>query len=341
MLTIEQLGHQTTKILLLSLLSFLVATVLTPVYTHFAFKYKLWRRPRTHSVTGEELQVIAKLRIKRTVPMMAGLIMLAAVTFVTVFFNLNRSQTWLPLAAFIGGGAVGLIDDFINVKGKDSSVRGLRAPIKFAMITAVAIIGAWFFYYKLGYNSVHLPYFNDVPLSWGIIPLFVLVLVSTGNAVNISDGLDGLAGGLSVSAYSAFGVIAALQGNYGISAFCMTVVGALLSYVWFNIPPARFFMGDVGSFALGTSLGVVAMLTNTLVLLPLICIVFVAEAGSSLLQIMSKKIFHRRIFISAPLHHHLEALGWPKTKVTMRFWVIGQVMAAIGVVLALIGGYVY
>ncbi|HET7529090.1 MAG TPA: phospho-N-acetylmuramoyl-pentapeptide-transferase [Candidatus Saccharimonadales bacterium] len=341
MLTIEQLGHQTTKILLLSLLSFLVATVLTPVYTHFAFKYKLWRRPRTHSVTGEELQVIAKLRIKRTVPMMAGLIMLAAVTFVTVFFNLNRSQTWLPLAAFIGGGAVGLIDDFINVKGKDSSVRGLRAPIKFAMITAVAIIGAWFFYYKLGYNSVHLPYFNDVSLGWGIIPLFVLVLVSTGNAVNISDGLDGLAGGLSVSAYSAFGVIAALQGNYGISAFCMTVVGALLSYVWFNIPPARFFMGDVGSFALGTSLGVVAMLTNTLVLLPLICIVFVAEAGSSLLQIMSKKIFHRRIFISAPLHHHLEALGWPKTKVTMRFWVIGQVMAAIGVVLALIGGYVY
>lgn len=341
MLTIEQLGHQTTKILLLSLLSFLVATVLTPVYTHFAFKYKLWRRPRTHSVTGEELQVIAKLRIKRTVPMMAGLIMLAAVVFVTVFFNLNRSQTWLPLAAFIGGGAVGLIDDFINVKGKDSSVRGLRAPIKFAMITAVAIISAWFFYYKLGYNSVHLPYFNDVALGWGIIPLFVLVLVSTGNAVNISDGLDGLAGGLSVSAYSAFGIIAALQGNYGIAAFCMTVVGALLSYVWFNIPPARFFMGDVGSFALGTSLGVVAMLTNTLVLLPLICIVFVAEAGSSLLQIFSKKMFRRRIFISAPLHHHLEAGGWPKTKVTMRFWVIGQVMAAIGVVLALIGGYVY
>jgi phospho-N-acetylmuramoyl-pentapeptide-transferase len=177
-------------------------------------------------------------------------------------------------------------------------------------------------------------------LGWLLIPLFVLVVVSAGNAVNISDGLDGLAGGLLMSAYAAFGVIAALQGNYGIAAFCMTIVGALLAYVWFNIPPARFFMGDVGSFALGTGLGVVAMLTDTLLLLPLIGLVFVAEAGSSLLQIFSKKVFHRRIFIAAPVHHHLEALEWPKTKVTMRFWIIGQVCAALGVILALVGGYI-
>jgi phospho-N-acetylmuramoyl-pentapeptide-transferase len=175
-----------------------------------------------------------------------------------------------------------------------------------------------------------------------IIPLYSrFVVVSTGNAVNITDGMDGLAGNLLVSAYSAFGIIAALQGNFGIAAFCMTVVGALLAYLWFNIPPARFFMGDVGSFALGTSLGVVAMLTDTLFLLPLICLLFVVEAGSSLVQIFSKKVFHRKVFISAPLHHHLEALDWPKTKVTMRFWVIGQVCAALGVVLALIGGYIY
>ncbi|MBI5906552.1 phospho-N-acetylmuramoyl-pentapeptide-transferase, partial [Candidatus Saccharibacteria bacterium] len=232
------------------------------------------------------------------------------------------------------------IDDIINIRGKGGAVAGLRAPIKFGMITAVAFVAGLFFYYKLGYNTVQLPYFGDVALSWAIIPLFVFVVVGTGNAVNITDGVDGLAGGLLVSAYGAFGVIAALQGNFGIATFCMTVVGALLAYLWFNIPPARFVMGDVGSFALGTSLGVVAMLTDTLLLLPLICVIFVAEAGSVIIQIFSKKVFHRRVFISSPLHHHLEATGWPKTKVTMRFWVIGQVVAALGVVLALIGGYV-
>ncbi len=153
--------------------------------------------------------------------------------------------------------------------------------------------------------------------------------------------MDGLAGGLLLSAYGAYTVIAALQGNFGIAAFCMTVNGALLAYLWFNIPPARFFMGDVGSFALGTALGVVAMVTGTVFLLPIIGFVFVAEAGSTLLQILSKKLLHRKIFIAAPIHHHFEATGWPKTKVTMRFWVVGQVCAVFGVILALLGGYVH
>lgn len=328
------------RTLLLSLFSFVVAMLLTPIYTHYAFKYKLWRRPRTHSVTGEELTVISKLRIKRTVPMMAGLVMVVAIAIVTLTSNLSRQQTWLPLAALAGGGVIGLIDDFINVKGKTAE-RGLRAPIKFALITIVALIGAWFFYYRLGLTHVHIPFVTkDLMIGWLIIPLFILVVVSTANAVNISDGMDGLAGGLLVFAYTAFAIIAALQNSFGIAAFCLTVVGALLAYVWFNIPPARFFMGDVGSFALGTALGVVAMLTNSVFLLPVICFVFVAEAGSSLIQILSKKIFHRRVFISAPIHHHFEATGWPKTKVTMRFWVIGQVCAVAGIALALFGGYI-
>jgi len=166
------------------------------------------------------------------------------------------------------------------------------------------------------------------------------VVVATANAVNISDGLDGLAGGLLVSAFGAFGIIAFMQTNYGIATFCLTIVGALLSYVWFNIYPARFFMGDVGSFALGTALGVVAMLTDTLMLLPVIGIVFVVEAGSSLIQLVSKQLFGRKLFIVAPVHHHFEAQGWPETKVTMRFWIIGQVMAVLGVLLALIGGHI-
>lgn len=336
MFTSDEFIHAATRVLLLGVFSFLVAMLLTPVYTHFAYKYRWWRQPRTNSVTGEALSVIKKLRIKRTVPLMAGLIMVAAITLTTAVFNLDRAQTWLPLAALLGGGLIGLIDDVINIRGN----QGLRALLKFILITTVASIAAWWFYYKLGYTAIHIPFSGELALGWLLIPLFILVVVSTGNAVNISDGMDGLAGGLLISAYGAFGVIAALQGNFGIAAFCMTIVGALLAYVWFNIPPARFFMGDVGSFSLGMALGVVAMLTDTLFLLPLIALVFVAEAGSSLLQILSKKILHRRIFIAAPIHHHFEATGWPKTKVTMRFWVLGQVCAALGVILALIGGHI-
>lgn len=340
MLNLTHESNQLAIALLLSFFAFTLSMIITPIFTHFAFKYKWWKTSRTHSTTGEALQVIAKLRIKRQIPRMAGLIGVVAITITTVLLNLDRQQTWLPLAALIGGGAVGLLDDMINIRGRGGNVAGLRAPIKFGLIALVATIGALFFYYKLGYSTILLPGMGHVELGWFLIPLFVLVVVSTSNAVNISDGVDGLAGGLLMSAFAAFGVIAVMQGNFGIAGFCLTVVGALLSYIWFNIPPARFVMGDVGSFAFGTALGVVAMLTDTLFLLPLIGLVFVAEAGSSLLQITSKRLFKRRIFIAAPIHHHFEAQGWPKTKVTMRFWVIGQVCAALGVVIALIGGYI-
>lgn len=341
MLTSEEFVHKATFILTLSFISFCIAMLLTPIYTYFAYKYKLWKRSRTHSTTGEELKVISSLRIKRTIPLGAGIITLIAVTFVTLLLNLDRRETWLPLAALIGGGIVGLIDDIINIRGTGGTVAGLRPTIKFAMITGVGALCSLFFYYKLGFTTIHIPFVAaSVSLGWAIVPLFVLVIVSTSNAVNITDGMDGLAGGLLVSAFSAFGIIAAFQGNYGIAGFCMTVVGALLSYLWFNIPPARFIMGDVGSFGLGTALAVVAMLTDTLFLLPLICLVFVSETGSVLLQLVSKKILHRKIFIASPLHHHLEATGWPKTKVTMRLWVIGQVCAALSIILALTGGYI-
>lgn len=341
MVTLELLSHKATTIFLLSFLSFIIAMALTPIYTHFAFRFKWWKQHRTHSTTGEALEVIARLRIKRTVPLMAGLVSITAITIITLAFNLNRNQTWLPLAALIGGGIVGLVDDIINIRGKGGHFAGLRPRVKFTMITAVGIIAALFFYYKLGFSIIHIPFAGNWDVGLGIIPLFVLVVVSTGNAVNITDGMDGLAGGLLMSAFGAFAVIAALQGNFGIAGFCLTVAGALLAYIWFNIPPARFFMGDVGSFAFGTALGVVAMLTNTLFLLPIIALVFVAEAGSVVLQVFSKKVFHRKIFIASPIHHHFEAGGWPKTKVTMRLWVVGQVCAVIGVVLALAGGYVY
>ena len=268
------------------------------------------------------------------------LIAVISIFVVTFFFNLDRAETWLPLAALIGGGIVGMIDDLINIRGQGIGVAGLRSSLKFLMITALGATLGWFFYFKLGYDAVYVPFLGDIALGWLIIPLFVLAVVSTSNAVNISDGLDGLAGGLLMSSYSAFGVIALLQGQVLLAGFCFTVVGALLSYLWFNIYPARFFMGDVGSFAYGTALGVVAMLTNTLFLLPIIGALFVIEAGSSLIQITSKRLFHHKVFLSAPIHHHLDASGWPEVKVTMRFWVISNVMAVVGVVLAIAGGHI-
>ena len=342
-MTIVNFSNELNQTFALSVAAFLLAMMLTPVYTHFAYKYKFWKTQRSAAVTGEKLKIFNKLhkeKIARHVPTMAGTIAVAAITAITLACNLDRAQTWLPLAALLGGAFVGLIDDVLNVFGSNRKDAGLRSWVKFAMVTAMSIVLGWFFYTKLGYNTIHIPYLGEWQVGAWIIFFFVLAVVSTGNAVNISDGLDGLAGGLLVMSFSAFGVIALLQGHIKLAGFCFTVVGALLSYLWFNIYPARFFMGDVGSFAYGASLGVVAMLTDSLLLLPVIGLLFVIEAGSSLIQIFSKKFFKRKIFLSAPIHHHLEAIGWPETKVTMRFWVIGCVMAFIGVMLALAGGHV-
>lgn len=339
----QSLSDALLRTFILSVCAFVLAMLLTPVYTFVAYKYKFWKRQRTESTTGEALKVFTKLhanKFKRNIPTMAGLVFVLAIVIVTFFFNLDRRETWLPLAALAGGALVGLIDDIINIRGAGKGVAGLRSQLKFLMITGIGLVLGWYFFSKLGFSSVHVPFIGLWELGWLIVPLFAFIVVAAGNAVNISDGLDGLAGGLAALAFGAFGVIALLQGSFLIAGFCFTVVGALLSYLWFNIYPARFFMGDVGSFALGTSLGVVAMLTDSLFILPIIGFVFVIEAGSSLIQIFSKKVFKRKVFLSAPVHHHLEASGWPETKVTMRFWVIAAVCAFVGVMVAIAGGTV-
>lgn len=340
-LLVSQLTDALVKLTVLAVAAFLFSMALTPAYTYVAYRYRFWKRPRETSANGEPLTVFSKLHKKkheRHIPTMAGVVMIIAVVLITVIANLDRRQTWLPLAALVGGAAVGLIDDVINIRGSGKGVGGLRSGLKFLMISVVALVAAWYFFVKLGYSSVHIPFVGFWEIGWVIVPIFAFAVVAAGNAVNISDGLDGLAGGLLAQAYGFFGIIALLQGNYGIAGFCFTILGALFSYIWFNIYPARFFMGDVGSFALGTALGVVAMLTNTLLLLPVIGLMFVLEAGSSLLQMTSKKFFGRKIFLSAPIHHHLEASGWPEVKVTMRFWVIGAVVGFLGLLLALAGG---
>ncbi|HUS26749.1 MAG TPA: phospho-N-acetylmuramoyl-pentapeptide-transferase [Nevskiaceae bacterium] len=332
------------RTLLLGFLGFLVSMLITPLYTTAAYKWQWWKKPRTATTTGEKAKMFIKLHAqkhKRLIPTMAGAITVLAVLLVTVPFNLSRSETWLPVAALVGAAGVGLLDDIINLRGNGGGVAGLRTKIKLLLTTLVALLGGLFFYFKLDVASIHIPAMHSqLHIGWLIIPLFVLVVVATANAVNISDGLDGLAGGLASTAFGVYAIIAALEGRFGVAGFCMTIVGALLSYTWFNVYPARFFMGDVGSFALGTALGVVAMLTDTVLLLPIIGMVFVAEAGSSMIQIASKKLRHgKKVFKIAPIHHHFEASGWPETKVTMRFWIIGQVAGVLGLIVFLLGRY--
>lgn len=330
--------------LILALGAFLLAMFLTPIYTFFAYKYKFWKKQKKTTLTGDALPVVTKLhahKFKRVFPTMAGVIGLITVGIVTWICNMDRGQTLLPLAGFIGGGVIGLVDDAINIFGSGKGAAGLRAPVKFAMMIALGLALGWFMAIKLEWTSVMIPFVGAWNIGVvGFILLFAFAVVATSNAVNISDGLDGLAGGLSLIAYGAFGVIALFQGQWMLAGFCFTVVGWLLSYVWFNVPPARFMMGDTGSVALGAGLGVVSMMTNSIFLLPIIGVMFVIEAGSSLLEIFWKKVFGHKLFIAAPIHHHFEAKGWGEAKIVMRFWVIAGIFAIIGVFLAAAGGII-
>lgn len=339
--TLSQLMQPLSKIFLLGVEACLLATLITPIYTYFAYKYKFWKQMRHDSMGGGEAKVYEKLHAKkhqRHIPTMAGLIFVVTVAIITFFFNNSREQTWLPLAAMLLCAAVGLVDDFMNIRSHGKGIAGMRAPVKFTLISVIGLVLGWYFYAKLGVDSIHVPFVGDWHVGWWVVPIFAFVVVATGNAVNISDGLDGLAGGLTAIAFTAYAVIALLDGQFGLSGFCFTIMGALVSYLWFNIYPARFFMGDVGAFALGCSLAVVAMLTDTIFILPVIAAVMVFEVVSVIIQLTSRKIRHKKVFLSAPIHHHLEAIGWPETKITMRFWLIGVVCAIVGLMFAIMGG---
>ena len=328
--------------LLLALAGFLFSMFLTPLYTHFAYKYKFWKKQKRTTVDGKDLPIMTKLhahKFKRVFPTMAGLVGVIAVTAVTWIFNLDRGQTWLPLVGFLGGALVGAIDDAINIFGSGRGAAGLRGPVKFFLFSVVGLTLGWFFAFKLGWTDILVPFIGDFEVGavW-VMLIFAFAVVATSNAVNITDGLDGLSGGLAMMAYGAYGVIALFQGNILLFGFCLTVVGWLLSYIWFNVPPARFMMGDTGSFALGAGLGVVSMMTNSFLLLPIIGLPLVVETGSSLIQLISKKFFGKKVFISAPLHHHLEARGWGEAKIVMRFWIVAGVCAILGIFIAATGG---
>lgn len=322
----------------LTALSFVLAILWTPVLSHYLYKFKLVKQIREQTWDGQPAKLFRQMHgKKRGTPTMGGILIWLTAAAVTAVFNLSRKETWLPVFTLVASGALGMIDDFLNIKGV---VRGLSAKLKFLFQFLIAGLGAWWFYYKLEFSVIRIPGAENLGLpanldiGWLYIPLFVLTVVFLTNAVNITDGLDGLAGGTLAASFAAIMGIALVQGKIGIAAFAGTIIGALLAFLWFNIYPARFFMGDTGAFALGATLAVLAFLTNTVVLLPVIGFIFVVEACSTLVQWASKRYFGRKFFRIAPLHHHFEAIGWPEAKVTMRFWVIAAVMATIGMVIA-------
>lgn len=316
----------------------------TPFMTDILYGYKLWKKPKDTAITGEPAAIFQKLHARkhRQIPTMAGVLIWLVVALITFSFNLSRAETFLPLFALVAFGTLGLVDDIVNLKSH-GGIAGLSFWAKLAWLVLLSALGAWWFVVKLNWTSIHIPGGNlmglphTLELGYWYIPLFMLVIVATANAVNLTDGLDGLAGGLLAVVFSAYTIIALVLRQFDLAAFTATVAGATLAYTWFNIPPARFYMGDTGSLALGATLGVIAMLTNTALILPVIGAVFVAEVLSVLIQIGSKKLFKRKVFASTPFHHHLEWLGWGEAKVVMRLWVIGAIFAVIGLFIALLG----
>lgn len=339
-----------TKILLLGTISFVVAMLWTPLLTFLLYKFRLGKSIRS----AVQAPMFAKLHAKKAgVPTMGGVLIWGTVALLVIAFFLfhtenpssilgklnflSRSQTWLPIAAIVAAGVIGLADDFMNIFKIGPHGGGLHIRHRLVLYTIVAAIGAWWFTMKLGFDSLHIPFMGDVvvgPLSYALF--FIAVIVSTSFSVNQTDGLDGLAGGTIASAFGAYSLIAIMQGRVDLAAFCAVVMGALFAFLWFNIYPARFIMGDTGAMSLGVTLGIVAMLTNQALLLPLIGFVFVIEMVTTIMQIASKKLLGKKIFRIAPIHHHFEAIGWPEPKVVMRFWVISWITGGLGVLIALL-----
>lgn len=338
------------KILFLIFLAFIFTIAWTPILTHFLYKYKIGKRIRNNGKTP----IFSKMHAhKAGTPTMGGiLIWLTVLIFSVVFFYLakffpdsiiaklnflSRGQTLLPLGALVATALVGLFDDWLDVRGKGIfGGGGLGVKHRLFIYTFIALVGSWWFYFKLGWDVFHIPFIGEISVGWFYIIIFVFVIVATSFSVNETDGLDGLAGGILLTSFTAYAVISFVLGKYDLATFCGVIVGALLAFLWFNIAPARFYMGDTGAMSLGVTLGIIAMLTNTALILPIIGFIFVAESASVIIQVLFKKIKGKKVFLSAPIHHHFEAIGWPETKIVMRFWVIAGVSAGIGLVIFLL-----
>ncbi len=336
------------KLFLLAALSFIVAFLWTPLLTHFLYKYKLGKQIRT----SDKAPVFSQLHQKKSgTPSMGGLLVWVTTLALALVFSilayyfdgifgqfnfLSRSQTLLPLGALVAAALVGLFDDYLNVRKIGPYGGGLSVRYRLIVYTAIAAVVAYWFFYRLEWDFIRIPFLATIHIGWWFIPFVIFVVVATAFSVNEIDGLDGLSGGTLLIAFASYGAISFAQGRFDLAVFCGVIVGALLAFLWFNITPARFFMGDTGAMSLGVTLAIIAVLTNTVFLLPIIGFMFVVESASVIIQVASKKLRNgKKVFLSAPIHHHFEAIGWPEAKVVMRFWVISAVTAVIGLVIFL------
>lgn len=345
------------KILLAASLAFWSGIFITPFITHYLYKYKVWKKTGGKT-TLAGTEAIEFNRIKGAdevkTPRMGGVVIWGSVLLTIVILWLwsvvwpdrvlgnlqfvSREQTWIPLTALIVGAVIGLINDYYDVI---HGGKGLRLSIRLLIITLLAGFIGWWFYDKLEITTIAIPYFEPMYLGSGIIIFFILLTLML-YASGVIDGIDGLSGGVFAAVFLAYGMIAYMQSQYDIAAFCAALAGGILAFLWYNIPPARFWMTETGSMALTLALAVVVFMTDTLgggygiILLPIIGLPLVATVVSVVMQVLYRKIYGKKLLRIAPLHHHFEAIGWPATKVTMRYWILSIVCAFLGIVLSII-----
>lgn len=349
------------KIFFLSTMSAVFSFLLAPLLIGFLNKTKFWKKKaREKSITGEDATVFYSLHKEKetSTPRGGGVLIWVTVLLIIllVYFTseisdiwwlkkmnfLSRSETWLPLFSILAGSIVGLADDYLTISDKGKYIGGGITFIKrLALVSLIGLVGGLWFYYKLGKSSISIPLIFNFPegihLDIGIlyVPLFILVMVACWSS-GIIDGLDGLAGGLFASVFSALTIIAFSQGKINLASFCAVILGSLFSFLWFNIPPAKFYMGETGVLGLTSTMAVAAFLTDSVAVLPIIALPLVITVATTILQVLSKKYRGKKIWLSTPIHHHFEAMGWPSYKVTMRFWIFGVVSAILGVAIRLL-----
>lgn len=353
------------KILIISVFAMIFSLILAKPLINFLNKIKFWKKEaRTKTITGEEANIIYELHKEREIkiPRGGGLIIWLSVLIIIFLFYflssiisnpwwfkklnfLSRSETWLPLFTLITASIVGFSDDFLQVFKTDKKKYiggGMSFWGRLLIVSLIGLIGGLWFYYKLEWDTIHIPLiYNfpngiDISIGFWYIPLFIFIMIASW-ATGVVDGLDGLASGLFAIIFSAFTIISFSQGKIELATFCAVITGTLFAFLWFNIPPARFYMGETGILGLTSVMTVVAFLTNSILVLPIIAGVLVIEVSSIILQLLSKKFLKKKIFLATPIHHHFEAMGWPAHKVTMRFWIVGVILAILGTTIKLAG----
>ncbi|TAL49052.1 hypothetical protein EPN83_02140 [Patescibacteria group bacterium] len=349
------------KIFLPAVISFCLGIAIAPPLADYLYGRRMWKKKSGKvDLSGAATPIFNELHKDKEVgtPRMGGVIIWLSsfITIITIWvisyflpseFSvkldfLSRKQTWLPLATLIFGSLIGLLDDWLEIRGSGSHLAGGLSLRKRLLIVSLVglFVGSWFFF-KLDVSGIGLPGGGIFPMGPFFILFFTVVTVMLYSG-GVIDGLDGLAGGVFATIFSAYAGIAFFQQQIDLAAFALVVVGGILAFLWFNIPPARFYMSETGTMGLTMTLAVVAFMTDKLgggygvLVLPVIALPLAATTLSVVIQVLSKRFRGRKIFLVAPLHHHFEALGWPAYKVTMRYWVIGVVFAILGVILAVI-----